>query len=463
MDDPSFSKEKTLPNLTSRKEGPIPVPKQIGPYKIESLLNKGGMSYLYLASHPEQDRPIVVKVLSPKYIKHKEVVDRFLKEAKIIGMTNHPNIIKLYDQGKWEHGLYIAMEFIQGVSLRQFIQQRSLSQKRALEIILQVAYALAHLHAHGVIHRDLKPENILITETGEVKVIDFGIAQLHEDSSEVVEVKKRLIGTPIYMSPEQKESPDNVSYTSDIFSLGIITYELVLGRLSHGIVQLSLLPEGLRPIIEKALKVDSEQRTPDIVDFISEISFYLQEKREKTPREKTTREERSDELIETIHENQKLLFSYEEPDWKPLEVGIAHQQGLSLTGLYIDFLSLPDNTFAIVMAEPIKTGFSSLLPTAIVRGTIRSTIESFFSQTRSKQNTQPSSILTEVNQILSKDKLDNHFATSLVIIKQNSNQISFASCAHSDLWFLPNTKHEPFSFSTSNRLPKSQRMRAREE
>ncbi|MDE3048213.1 MAG: serine/threonine protein kinase, partial [Verrucomicrobiota bacterium] len=184
----------------------MPLPQQIGPYKVESLLSKGGMSVLYLGIHPTTSKPIVIKVLSPKYCKNKEMASRFLKEAAIIGMAHHPNIVRLYGQGAWEKGLYIAMEFVQGISLRQFIQQKSLTHQRALEIILQVAYALCHLHTHGVIHRDLKPENILITESGEIKVIDFGIAHLQgEAGTERITQKRKVMGTPVYMSPEQKE------------------------------------------------------------------------------------------------------------------------------------------------------------------------------------------------------------------------------------------------------------------
>ena len=106
------------------------------------------------------------------------------------------------------------MEFIQGVSLKQFILQNSLSNKRSLEILLQVAYALLHLHTHGVIHRDLKPENILITEDGGVKVIDFGIAQLDQEDSSLTKITRGgLIGTPSYMSPEQKKAPSKASYS----------------------------------------------------------------------------------------------------------------------------------------------------------------------------------------------------------------------------------------------------------
>ncbi|MBA3816172.1 MAG: serine/threonine protein kinase, partial [Parachlamydiaceae bacterium] len=154
------------------------IPKSIGPYKIESLLDKGGMSILYLATHPNTKEPTTIKVLSERFLDYPEAVQRFLNEAEIIAMTDHPNIVKLYGHGEWTGGLYIAMEFIQGISLRQAILQSPISLKRALEIIIDIGYALCHMHTHGVIHRDLKPENVLINETGQVKVIDFGIAQL---------------------------------------------------------------------------------------------------------------------------------------------------------------------------------------------------------------------------------------------------------------------------------------------
>src|SRR5262249_44107549 len=152
---------------------------------------------LYLGTHPDTKEPVTIKVLSQKFLSHPEIVKRFLNEAEIIAMADHPNIVKLYGHGEWAGGLYIAMEFVQGISLRQYLLQTPMSLKRALEIILDVAYALCHLHTHGVIHRDLKPENILVTDIGTIKVIDFGIAQLlTEKSPQDAYPKQRLIGTP---------------------------------------------------------------------------------------------------------------------------------------------------------------------------------------------------------------------------------------------------------------------------
>ena len=195
------------------------------------------MLYFFFKS----SEPILIKVLLPKFLKDPDVTARFLNEAHIIATANHPNIVKLYESGTWEGGLYIAMEFVKGSSLRKSLVNQPFSLKRALNILLQISYALCHLHTHGIVHGDLKPENILITESGEVKLIDFGIAQILSDK-EKKDVSKRLTGTPIYMSPEQLEDWGNVSCQSDIYSLGIMAYELALGKITHGRVIISLAP-----------------------------------------------------------------------------------------------------------------------------------------------------------------------------------------------------------------------------
>lgn len=202
-----FHDQPTLPTATAAVKQDIP--KRVGPYLIESLLARGGMSSLYLGKEAQSGRVVVLKVLSPSFVENQNMVKQFLEEAKIISIADHPNIIKLYGQGKWQHGLYIAMEFVQGVSLRQFIYQHSLSLKRCLDIAMQVAYALLHLHTHDIIHRDLKPENILITESGQVKVIDFGVAQLRS-ASKIPSYPGGTIGTLSYMAPEQAEDRKSV-------------------------------------------------------------------------------------------------------------------------------------------------------------------------------------------------------------------------------------------------------------
>jgi len=433
-----FSKQPTLPDLISTETRPAPLPAKIGPYRIESLLSKGGMSYVYLGIHPQTSQPIVIKVLSPKYQTHKEMVQRFLKEAAVISMTNHPNIVKLYGQGVWEKGFYIAIEFIQGISLRQFIQQKSLSEKRALEIILQVAYALCHLHTHGVIHRDIKPENILITESGEVKVIDFGIAQVPGDDL-APQTAKRMMGTPMYMSPEQKENPLHVTVASDIYSLGMIAYELLLGRLSYGSVHLALLSKELRPIIEKALQPDPKLRYQDIVDFITDISHYL-----KTENRQTSAPE---EMTQLIEQTRQLLVPKQPPSWSPADIGFAVHGGATLTGLYVDWFKLPKNCFCFFMSEPQETGVSALLQSSIFRGMVRLAIEHGF-----RSGKTIAQILGDLNLTLTEDPACKPCRTAALVLSPDTNQLAFVSCGLSSLWHIADGQKQVRVLTTDNEL-----------
>lgn len=432
MKSDEFYKQNTLPDL---QEGDLKqvLPREIGPYKIDSLLNKGGMSLLYLGVHPESNQPIAIKVLSPKYLKNKEIKALFLKEAEIIKMANHPNIVRLYGHGDWEKGLYIAMEFIQGVSLRQFIQHKSLTLKRALEIVLQVAYALCHLHTHGVIHRDLKPENILITETGEIKVIDFGIAQLRGEETEGQ--KKKLMGTPVYMSPEQKQNPHKLTNGSDIYALGIIAYELVLGRLSHGAIHLSLLPKPLAAIIGKALKADPKERYHDIVELITDISQYIktidEEKREDTPHE----------FVQMMERVGALLLPKTKPRWNQLEIGMAVHEGESFNGLYLDFFHMPDNRYCIVLAEPKEVKGSAFIHALSFRGALRMAVH---------KDHHPVKMIQGLNRVLYEDPMKQTFAACFLFLNPEKEQLEFVSCGFSNLWHLPEGSKKMKILSTPN-------------
>jgi len=250
------------------------LPQKIGPFLVEALVDRGGMSTLYLAQHPETKESLVIKVLDKKFLARKEIVDRFLHECALLRELNHPGIVKAIDSGEWEGGYYLALEYVQGVSLRKWIQQATISLPRALQIILDIAKAVCHLHTHGIIHRDLKPENLLLTEEGKVKLIDLGIAHRIDEEPDEERESERFVGTPSYMSPEQQSDPRNVSFPSDVFSLGVIAYELILGRLSHGHVHLTLVPKGFGKILAKALQPKPEERYQDLVEFIKDVVDY---------------------------------------------------------------------------------------------------------------------------------------------------------------------------------------------
>lgn len=440
MAEDDFHKRYTQPGVPKDIQpfAAADIPKMIGPYKIGHLLEKGGMSILYLGTHPNTKELTTIKVLSPKYLSHPDVIQRFLNEAEIIAMTNHPNIIKLYGHGEWEGGLYIAMEFIQGISLRQLLLSSPISLKRALEIVIDIAYALCHLHTHGVIHRDLKPENILITESNEVKVIDFGIAQILTDQSDAEASSRRLIGTPIYMSPEQRKNPESVSYPSDIYSLGIITYELVMGKLSQGQVHLALAPKGLQRILNKALQPKPEDRYQDVVDFITDISAYLNST--NMQKEKKVGDHLS-ELSENLRNAQTLLAPMKTPDWQGIEIGSANHKGADTYAVYYDFLVHPNGTFGILMGESSAKGAEGLIYTAMLRGMVR---------TLMRMTTSPIDMVATLNRHIIEDNIDQIFTLSYLSLLPEENKLNYISCGYGNLWRIPEKTGVPSKITANN-------------
>lgn len=429
MNESDFHKQATSPGVPESKNAKedAAIPDFIGPYKIESLLERGGMSVLYLGTHPETEEPVTIKVLSSKYIDQTEVTTRFLNEAKIIEKGDHPNIVNLFSYGEWEGGYYIAMEFIQGVSLRQYLLGTPLSLRRSLEIVIDIAYALCHLHSQGIIHRDLKPENILVTESGSVKLIDFGIAiSLADPDREKPHPKQRFIGTPIYISPEQRAQPELVSFPSDIYSLGIITYEMVLGKLSHGQVHLSLMPKGLQKILSKSLQPLPEDRYQDIVDFIGDISAYLNSP--LIDKEQDVSDQIS-ELSENFTRAQMILVSSVPPEWEEVECGTAMQRNVHVPGVYYDFFELPDHNYAIVMAESSKRDVEGFIYTSVLRGMVRALCQ---------LTDHPRELVTVLNHLLVNDEAMNHVVTmGYLVLSPKTNTFHFSSCGYGNLWRIP--------------------------
>ncbi|NNM43419.1 MAG: protein kinase [Chlamydiae bacterium] len=430
-----FYKQSTLPEAASFEKG-MTLPEMVGPYKIEGLLSKGSMSLLYLGIHPETKQTLAIKVLSPQFIDHQEMVNQFIQEAEIIGLTDHPNIVKLFGQGRWEGGLYIAMEFIQGISLRQFIIQQSLSLRRSLDIVLQVSYALFHLHTHGVVHRDLKPENIIITENGQVKVIDFGIAQLHEEEKKTRPHEEfGILGTPDYMSPEQKENPQKVSYSSDIYSLGIITYELIIGKLSYGVVHLSLLPKQLRKIVEKTIALSQEARYHDIVDVIADITNYL---RSGAIDKDKPGSDQWKELLELVQKTEQILTPACAPEWPSLEIGIAKIKGAQEFGSYYDLFSFSNTTYGFIFFESTSSDVDGGFYGAVLRGIIRT----LFETTPPTSGISCLDLVQKINHILLKDPMKQRFRLALLLLDSWNNRLSYISCGMGTLFLAHQESQE---------------------
>jgi len=243
-----------------------------GNYQALSLLGEGGMGAVYLAEHPGIGRRVAIKVLKAELDHDPQLLTRFLNEARAANAIRHPNIIEVLDSGTTERGAsYLVMELLEGESLSARIKRLSrLDERSAIEIAMQTASGLGAAHAKGIIHRDLKPDNLfVIPEASDaarerVKILDFGIAKLHAMAGDSLKTRTgTLMGTPVYMSPEQCLGTKEVDHRSDIYSLGIIIYEMLAGRppfISEGFGELlnMHLHEKPGPLRELAPQVTAE-------------------------------------------------------------------------------------------------------------------------------------------------------------------------------------------------------------
>jgi serine/threonine protein kinase/heme/copper-type cytochrome/quinol oxidase subunit 2 len=202
--------------------------------EILECLGRGGMGAVYKVRQPRLDRIVALKILSPEKQGNQKFADRFEREARALAKLHHPNIVTVYDFGEVEGNFYLLMEYVDGMSLRQLLQSRKLSPPEALAIVPKICEALQYAHEQGVVHRDIKPENILMDKEGRVKIADFGIAKILGDGGSSNLTAEQVIGTPHYMSPEQIEKPQTVDHRADIYSLGVVFYEMLTGELPLG-------------------------------------------------------------------------------------------------------------------------------------------------------------------------------------------------------------------------------------
>ncbi len=205
-----------------------------GRYEILDILGRGGMGVVYRARQRDLDRTVALKVLSPRLAADRTFVERFGHEAKALARLSHPNIVAVHDCGVEEGTPYLAMEHVEGPSLRRLIAERRLKPEQALRIVPQLCDALEYAHGQGVIHRDIKPENILSDGQGRVKIADFGLAMLVGAGAPRLTQTNAVMGTPHYMAPEQVENPKTVDHRADIYSMGVVFYEMLTGELPIG-------------------------------------------------------------------------------------------------------------------------------------------------------------------------------------------------------------------------------------
>lgn len=265
-----------------------------GRYLIESLIGVGGMANVYKGQDIRTGNGIAVKVLKEEFLGNEELVRRFKNESKAISILDHPNIVKVYDVSVTDQLQYIVMEYIDGITLKEYLKQRggALTWKEVVHFATQVLSALEHAHSKGIVHRDVKPQNIMLQADGSIKMMDFGIARFSRAQSQTISDK--AIGSVHYISPEQAKG-DHTDARTDIYSVGVMLYEMLSGKLpfdgtgtvSIAIMQISEkpkplaevapnVPAGLRQITEKAMEKDPAARYQSAAEMLEAIKAFKQ-------------------------------------------------------------------------------------------------------------------------------------------------------------------------------------------
>ncbi len=265
----------------------------IGPYRIVEQLGQGGMATVYKAYHASLDRYVAIKVLHPAFTEDPNFLARFQREARVVARLEHPNIVPIYDYSEHEGRPYLVMKFIEGETLKAAMERAPLSLAQTLTILEAVGAALAYAHEQNVLHRDVKPSNVLLAKDKNIYLADFGLARMAQMGESSL-TSDRLVGTPQYISPEQALSKPNLDARTDVYSLGVTLYEMVVGRVpfnadtpfaiihDHIYTPLPLprqvnpqVPEAVERVLLRALAKDPNDRFADVSSLVNAFRAAL--------------------------------------------------------------------------------------------------------------------------------------------------------------------------------------------
>jgi len=259
----------------------------VGPYRIIKQLGQGGMASVFKAYHPALDRFVAIKVLHPAFKEDPNFLSRFQREARVVARLEHPHIVPIYDFAEHEGQPYLVMKYIEGVTLKARLAEKPLSKNEAIEIIDAIGSALSYAHEQGVLHRDIKPSNILLSPDGGIYLADFGLARIAEAGASTLS-KDVMLGTPQYISPEQAKGLGNLDEGTDVYSLGVVLYEIVVGRVPfsadtpfsiiHDHIYTELpppsqvnphVPPRVEAVLMKALEKERAGRYADVASLVA--------------------------------------------------------------------------------------------------------------------------------------------------------------------------------------------------
>ena len=262
--------------------------------EVLELIGRGGMGFVFKARQPHLDRYVALKLLPDKLASDPHFAERFNREGRFLAKLSHPNIVSVFDFGQAGGFYFLLMEYVDGVNLRQAMRAGRFSPAEALGIVPKICEALQYAHEQGVLHRDIKPENILLDAKGRVKIADFGIAKLVGEDAHPFGLTGTgaALGTPHYMAPEQLEKPGDVDHRADIYSLGVVFYEMLTGELPIGRFAppsaRTPLDERVDEIVMRALERERELRQKNVGEIKTQVERVTSEPRPSEPASKAS-------------------------------------------------------------------------------------------------------------------------------------------------------------------------------
>jgi serine/threonine protein kinase len=242
--------------------------------EVLELLGRGGMGAVYKARQTRLDRLVALKILPPEIGQDRDFTERFAREAQAMARLNHPHIVTIHDFGQTNSLYFFVMEYVDGLNLRQVLDVERMAPREALAIVPQICDALQYAHDQGIVHRDIKPENILLNRQGQVKIADFGLAKLVGADTPTFGAE-RVLGTPQYMAPEQAEHPADVDHRADIYSLGVVFYQMLTGELPANLTEPPskkvAIDVRLDEVVLRALEKDPERRYQQVSEVMTQM------------------------------------------------------------------------------------------------------------------------------------------------------------------------------------------------
>ncbi len=386
----------------------------IGDYTVISQIGTGGMGRIMKASAPD-GAVVALKIIKSEHIGKKAIIERFEQEMKICASLSHRNIASIIGWGLDSFGRnYFAMEFVEGSDLRDRLVDNEVGLALAVDVFTQLCEGLLYAHSKGVIHRDIKPENIIIDREGVAKIVDFGIAK--DTTSGSMTMTDVVMGSPIYMSPEQKSDFKNVDRRADIYAAGAVFYEMLSGEMPGGLLRIDLVPENLRTIIEKCIAYKAEDRYSSCLDILEDLKTYCQGGC-------ITRDQKAIRLIEgNVKLRQALIDSFypcENPTVRGLALDAFYIPAEGIGGNYYDYIKIDDDRTGILVGNLFERPD---VQAAFFLAMLRSAFRIF-----ATESTDPGKVLSKVNNFMSKERFDNFAVMSYMVFDSSTSEISVAT------------------------------------